>query len=114
MSAVVAGVDFGTLTVRVSIFDSVQGRLGTGIAEYPLHRRREDPNYAIQSHTDHMNALIAAMRSAIAASGISGDLIEALAIDTTASSVKHPSLCYPVYNSAFCNAAKTEVRHSCT
>jgi L-ribulokinase len=57
MSTLVAGVDFGTLTARVSIFDMVQGRLGTGIAEYPLHRKRE-ANYAVQSHTDHMNALI--------------------------------------------------------
>ena len=34
--AVVAGVDFGTLSVRVSIFDSQRGRLGSGVAEYPL------------------------------------------------------------------------------
>ena len=38
---IVAGVDFGTLSVRVSIMDSERGRLGTALAEYPLHRRRE-------------------------------------------------------------------------
>jgi L-ribulokinase len=57
MSTVVAGADFGTLSVRVSVFDSEKGRLGTGIAEYPLHRTRSDPDYATQSHTDHVNAL---------------------------------------------------------
>jgi L-ribulokinase len=41
---IVAGVDFGTLSVRVSIMDSERGRLGTALAEYPLHRRREDPD----------------------------------------------------------------------
>ena len=54
MSTVVAGVDFGTLSVRVSIFDSEKGRLGSGVAEYPLHRKSEDPDYATQSHADHM------------------------------------------------------------
>ena len=34
--SIVAGVDFGTLTVRVSIFDSERGRLGSGTADYPL------------------------------------------------------------------------------
>jgi L-ribulokinase len=87
VSGVVAGVDFGTLNVRVSIFDSVKGRLGTGIAHYPLHRRREDPNYATQSHTDHMSALVEAMLAAIASAGVNGYLIEAVAVDTTGSSV---------------------------
>jgi hypothetical protein len=47
--AVVAGVDFGTLSVRVTLLDSDRGRLGTASAGYPLHRRREDPNFATQS-----------------------------------------------------------------
>ena len=34
--SIVAGVDFGTLSVRVSVFDSQKGRLGSGTAEYPL------------------------------------------------------------------------------
>ena len=38
--SVVAGVDFGTLSVRVSIVDSNRGRIGSGVAEYPLHRKR--------------------------------------------------------------------------
>ncbi len=85
--SIVAGVDFGTLSVRVSVFDSEKGRLGTGIGEYALHRRREDPDYATQSHADHMKALVEAMRSALKASGIDGRAVEALAIDTTGSSV---------------------------
>ena len=57
--SIVAGVDFGTLSVRVSIVDSERGRLGAGVSEYPLHRKREDPDHATQSHADHMRALIA-------------------------------------------------------
>ena len=64
MSIIVAGVDFGTLNVRVSLFDSERGRLGFATADYPLHRKREDPNFATQSHADHMNALASAMHAA--------------------------------------------------
>jgi L-ribulokinase len=85
--AVVAGVDFGTLSVRVSIVDSERGLLESAIAEYPLHRKREDPEYATQSHDDHMRALAAAMREALRKSGVAGDRIEAIALDTTGSSV---------------------------
>mgnify|MGYP005810035823 CR=1 FL=1 len=85
--AIVAGVDYGTLSVRVSIVDSARGRLGSAVAEYPLERRKDDPDYAAQKHADHMAALIRAMREAIAAAGVDGREIQALAIDTTGSSV---------------------------
>ena len=85
--SIVAGVDFGTLSVRVSIFDSAHGRLGAGVADYPLARDKNDPDYATQSHADHMRALAEAMRRAIAGAGIDGQRIEALALDTTGSSV---------------------------
>ena len=85
--SIVAGVDFGTLSVRVSIFDSARGRLGAGVAEYPLHRRAGDPDHATQSHYDHMDALAAAMRLALESSGVAGSSINALALDTTGSSV---------------------------
>lgn len=85
--AIVAGVDFGTLSVRVSIMDSERGRLGTAVEEYPLHRKREDPDYATQAHADHMRALAAATRKAVASAGISGDQVAAIALDTTGSSV---------------------------
>ncbi len=85
--AVVAGVDFGTLSVRVSIVDSERGRLGSAVAEYPLARRKDDPDHATQSHADHMRALVEATRGALAGAGVSGDRIEAIALDTTGSSV---------------------------
>lgn len=85
--AIVAGVDFGTVSVRVSIFDSRLGRLGAGTADYPLHRRKDDPDHATQSHADHMRALVEAMRKAVADARIDGSTVGALAIDTTGSSV---------------------------
>ena len=85
--AIVAGVDFGTLNVRVSIVDSERGLLDSAVVEYPLHRKREDPEYATQSHEDHMRALASAMREAVKEAGISGDQVEAVALDTTGSSV---------------------------
>jgi L-ribulokinase len=85
--AIVAGVDFGTLSVRVSIVDSDRGTLGSAVSEYPLHRKREDPEFATQSHDDHMRALVSATHVAIKQAAISGDQIEAIALDTTGSSV---------------------------
>ena len=85
--AIVAGVDFGTLSVRVSIVDSERGLLESAVVEYPLHRKREDPEYATQSHQDHMRALAAATREAIRKARISGHQVEAIALDTTGSSV---------------------------
>lgn len=85
--AIVAGADFGTLSVRVTLLDSEKGRLGTAVAEYPLHRRREDPDYATQSHTDQMDALVKATRQVLEQTGIGGDEVVAFALDTTGSSV---------------------------
>ncbi len=64
--AVVAGVDFGTQSVRVSIVDSERGPIGAGVAEYPVKRDRRDPDFATQSHAAHMDALAAATRRALA------------------------------------------------
>src|SRR5947207_4214738 len=85
--SLVAGVDFGTLSVRVSIFDHQQGRLGSATADYPLLRKKEDPDHATQSHADHMTALALATRRAIENAGVDGQLIESIALDTTGSSV---------------------------
>jgi L-ribulokinase len=85
--SIVAGVDFGTLSVRVTLVDSLKGPIGTASAAYPLHRRREDPNYATQSHTDQMAALAAATHDVLKTTGISGDAVAAIALDTTGSSV---------------------------
>ncbi len=82
-----AGVDFGTQSVRVAIVDSETGPLGAGTAAIPLRRRRDDPDFATQSHADQMNALAAATRAAVADSGVNGRDIQAIALDATASSV---------------------------
>jgi L-ribulokinase len=85
--AIVAGVDFGTLSVRTSIVDSGRGVLASAVSRYPLHRKHEDPDFATQSHADHMRALAEATREAVKAAGISGDEVAAIALDTTGSSV---------------------------
>jgi L-ribulokinase len=85
--SIVAGVDFGTLSVRVSIFDHERGRLGSGTADYPLRRTRQDPNLATQSHKDQMDALVLATRRALEAAEVDGASVAAFALDTTGSSV---------------------------
>src|SRR5215471_6140155 len=85
--AVVAGVDFGTLSVRVSLVDSDHGLLASAVAEYPLHRKREDPEFATQSHADHMKALAAATQEVLQKAGVGGDRVCSMALDTTGSSV---------------------------
>ena len=84
----VAGADFGTLSVRVTIMDTDTGdAVGSAVAEYPLERLERDPLLARQSHDDHMAALGRAMRAAIENAGIDGHDIAAFAADTTGSSV---------------------------
>src|ERR1700674_503530 len=84
---VVIGVDFGTLSVRASVVDSAKGLLESASSEYPLHRSPQDPESATQSHSDHMKALASATREALKKAGLGGDKIEAIALDTTGSSV---------------------------
>jgi len=85
--SIVAGVDFGTLSVRVTLVDSKKGPIATASASYPLHRKREDPDYATQSHYDQMAALVKATHEVLATTGIAGEAVEAIALDTTGSSV---------------------------
>ncbi len=85
--AVVAGVDFGTQSVRVSIVDSARGPIGAGVAEYPVNRNRADPDFATQSHAAHMEALALATRLALAEAGVSGHDVLSIALDTTGSTV---------------------------
>jgi len=91
--AIVAGVDFGTLSVRVTLLDSVRGRLGTASALYPLHRRRDDPDHATQSHDDQMAALVQATHDVLKETGVPGSDVVALALDTTGSSVIFVDAC---------------------
>lgn len=83
----VAGVDYGTLSVRVTIVDSVRGQLASAVAGYPLHRCPDDPDFATESHDDHMEALAQATREAVRLAQVSGAEVAAIALDTTGSSV---------------------------
>ena len=86
-SVLLAGVDFGTQSVRVSIVDSVAGTVGYGVSEYPVVHHPGDPDFATQSHLSHMNALSDATRRALESAGVAGKRVRALALDTTGSTV---------------------------
>jgi L-ribulokinase len=83
----VIGVDFGTLSVRASIVDSKQGLVATSSAEYPLNRRKDNPDFATQSHDDQMVALAKAVEDILKSSGVKGREIASIALDTTGSTV---------------------------
>jgi L-ribulokinase len=85
--SIVAGVDFGTQSVRVAIVDSERGPIGAGTAEYPVNRDRRDPDFATQSHASHMAALTMATKLALADAKVDGRAVEAIALDTTGSTV---------------------------
>jgi L-ribulokinase len=85
--AIVAGVDFGTLSVRVSLVDSERGLLESAVAEYPLHRKREDPGIRHSiPRRPHARAGWPT-REVLKKAGIAGDQVQAIALDTTGSSV---------------------------
>lgn len=84
---VVAGVDFGTQSVRVSIVDSEKGPIGSGVAEYPVVRDRNDPDFATQSHDAHMDALARASLQALREAGVTSKDVKSIALDTTGSTV---------------------------
>jgi L-ribulokinase len=69
------------------LVDSKKGPIGTASSSYPLHRSRQDPDFATQSHDDQMTALAAATRDALKSTGVSGEGVAAIALDTTGSSV---------------------------
>src|SRR5262249_33584885 len=79
--------DLWCLSVRVSLVDSDHCLLASAVAEYPLHRKREDPEFATQSHADHMKALAAATQEVLQKAGVGGDRVCSMALDTTGSSV---------------------------
>ncbi len=84
---IVAGVDFGTQSVRVSIVHNERRVIGHGVSEYVVKRDRNDPDFATQSHDDHMRALVDAMAKALQSAGVSGSEVKAIALDTTGSTV---------------------------
>lgn len=85
--AIVAGVDFGTQSVRVAIVDSELGAIGSGVVEYPVVRDRDDPDHATQSHAAHMEALVGATHLALNDARVDGNDVRAIALDTTGSTV---------------------------
>jgi L-ribulokinase len=91
--AVVAGVDFGTQSVRVALVAQDGMALGTGMGEYPVHRGSDDSDRATQAHDDHMHALTKAMHNALrqadqlSAAGGVRERVAAIALDTTGSTV---------------------------
>lgn len=85
--SIVAGVDFGTHSVRVSIVHRARGVIGHGVGEIPVKRDKRDPDFATQSHADHMRALITAMKAALTHANVNGADIRAMALDTTGSTV---------------------------
>jgi L-ribulokinase len=85
--AIVAGIDFGTASVRVALIDSERGRLGTGTVACPVLRRAGDAEFATQRHEDHCVALTGAFEMALAGADIPGHAVAALAVDTTGSTV---------------------------
>jgi len=85
--AIVSGVDCETLGVRVSEVDSERRLLASAVHECPLHRQREDPEYATPSQQDHWRALAAATPEALGKADVSGDQVEAIALDATGRSV---------------------------
>jgi len=84
---IVAGVDFGTQSVRVALVSADGTVVGAAAADLVLHRCGDDPDRATQSHDDHMRALAQAMRHALRLAGVLPQPIAALALDTTGSSV---------------------------
>jgi L-ribulokinase len=84
----VAGVDFGTQSVRVTLIDPSTGNIaGKGITDYTVFRTKGDPLRATQSHSDQIDALAKAVATALEDAESTGDSIEGIACATTGSSV---------------------------
>ncbi len=81
----IMGIDFGTESVRVGIFD-IAGRPAVFASQpYPLHHPR--PGWAEQSPDDWWAALVRATRAALTESGIAKEEIVGLGADCTSCTV---------------------------
>lgn len=86
--SIVAGIDFGTLSVRCSLMDTLSGKImATATESYPLKRSADEPLRATQSHTDQMQAMSLAFATALSSGDVNGKDIAGIAADTTGSSV---------------------------
>ncbi len=81
----VLGIDFGTESVRVGIFDLAGNAVAFGTQTYPLYHPR--PGWAEQRPDDWWSALVAATRRALAAGGIAGEEIAGIGADCTSCTV---------------------------
>ncbi len=86
-ASLVAGVDFGSRSVRVTIVDASRGAIGNSVQPYLVITSAGDPDHAAQRHADHMEALTKAFRGAITSAGVNGADIAALALATTGSTI---------------------------
>jgi len=84
---IVAGIDFGTASVRVSVYEVGYGLRGLSTSPIVTRRLRRDPLLATQRHADHLKALESAFAGALAASRVPGHAIAALGVSTTGSTV---------------------------
>lgn len=81
----VIGIDGGTESIRVGLFD-LQGRVvGMAAREYPLSHPR--PGWAEQQPADWWRSLAAATREAVAAAGVAPSAIAGISLDTTSCTV---------------------------
>lgn len=83
--SVVVGVDGGTEGLRAGVYNQAGRCLGVASQSYETHfssgaRAEQDPE-------DWWNALGVAVRKAVAAAGVSRDMVQAIALDTTSCSV---------------------------
>ena len=81
----VAGIDFGTESVRVGIFDLTGHPVV--FASQPYHLYHPQPGWAEQNPDEWWSALVIAMRSALAQSGILKEKIVGLGTDCTSCTV---------------------------
>jgi FGGY-family pentulose kinase len=81
----VLGIDFGTESVRVGIFDPAGVPVVFASQAYPLYHPH--PGWAEQQPDEWWSALVAATRTALAAGGIAPDEIVGLGADCTSCTV---------------------------
>ncbi|MGI8540879.1 MAG: FGGY-family carbohydrate kinase [Rubrobacteraceae bacterium] len=79
------GIDGGTESIRVGVFDPEGTPLGFGSAAYALRHPR--PGWAEQDPGEWWSSLIVAVRKAMAESGVSADEIAGISLDSTACTV---------------------------
>ena len=96
-SSSVIGVDFGTLSARAVVVDSVTGEtLGTGMSEYehgvvdtvlPRTGERLPPDWALQVPRDYVESMVAAVRDAMGVAQVDPGTVVGIGTDFTACTV---------------------------